>query len=60
MELWTCSKCGAIMQIKTFIGHIYWPVCPNGCKQDYENIRTTASAMSAEEDVKAKESNNAS
>ena len=46
---WICPKCGAILQIKPFIGYRYWPVCPNGCKQDYENVRTTASSMTAEE-----------
>ena len=58
MELWTCPKCGAVMQIKPCIGYRYWPVCPNGCKQDYDDVRTTASSMTAEEYKKAKEENN--
>lgn len=46
---WICPKCGAVMVLHPGIGYTYWWQCPNGCKQDYANVRTTASSMTAEE-----------
>ena len=44
-----CPKCGEPMRMQAGIGYSYYWVCPNGCKQDYKNFKTTASSMTEEE-----------